>query len=181
MAARGARGVVAVMPPKVQSAPKSATPGFRRKARPGAKLDESDPFCPVGLPMAGATKIPPHLRYTEDHEWVLLEGDRVRIGITDYAQEALTEVVFVELPDEGEAFAHHDSLGVVESVKSVNDIFAPVAGRVVEVNAALDDSPELMNEDPYGKGWFCVLEMTSPADVSKLMDAAAYEKFIQSH
>lgn len=131
--------------------------------------------------MAGASKIPPNLRYTEDHEWVMLEGNRVRIGITDYAQEALTEVVFVELPDEGEEFDHHDSMGVVESVKSVNDIFAPVAGRVVEANKELDDSPELMNEDPYGKGWFCAIEMRDPADFTKLMDAAAYEKFLKSH
>lgn len=131
--------------------------------------------------MAGASKIPENLRYTEDHEWVLLEGNRVRIGITDYAQEALTDVVFVELPDEGEAFGHHDSMGVVESVKSVNDIFAPIAGTVVESNKALDDEPELMNQDPYGKGWFCVLEVQNPADVQKLMDAAAYKKFLESH
>ena len=131
--------------------------------------------------MAGASKIPQNLRYTEDHEWVLLEGNVARIGITDYAQEALTDVVFVELPDVGETFGDHDSMGVVESVKSVNDIFAPVAGRVVEVNSELDDSPELMNQDPYGKGWFCALEVADPAAVSKLMDAAAYQKFLQSH
>ena len=131
--------------------------------------------------MAGASKIPENLRYTEDHEWVLLEGDRARIGITDYAQEALTDVVFVELPDAGEDFGERDSMGVVESVKSVNDIFAPVAGRVVESNKALDDSPELMNQDPYGKGWFCVLQVADPAALTKLMDAAAYQKFLRSH
>ena len=131
--------------------------------------------------MAGASNIPQNLRYTEDHEWVELTGNVARIGITDYAQEALTDVVFVELPDVGEAFGHHDSMGVVESVKSVNDIFAPVAGRVVEVNKALDDSPELMNQDPYGKGWFCALEVEDPSAVAKLMDAAAYQKFLQSH
>lgn len=131
--------------------------------------------------MAGATKIPENLRYTKDHEWVELMGDRVRIGITDYAQEALTDVVFVELPGEGEEFNEHDSMGVVESVKSVNDIFAPVPGRVVEVNAALNDTPELMNTDPYGKGWMCVLETPDPTAVGKLMDAASYKKFIQSH
>lgn len=131
--------------------------------------------------MAGATKIPENLRYTKDHEWVELTGNRVRLGITDYAQEALTDVVFVELPDEGEEFSEHDSMGVVESVKSVNDIYAPVAGRVVESNKELDDTPELMNSDPYGKGWFCVLEVADPASVGKLMDAAAYKKFLQSH
>jgi glycine cleavage system H protein len=130
--------------------------------------------------MAGAMKIPDNLRYTEDHEWVEVHGDRAKIGITDYAQEALTDVVYVELPDVGEEFAHHDSMGVVESVKSVNDIFAPLAGKVVEVNAALDDEPELMNQDPYGKGWFCAIEITDKAGLAKLMDAAAYRKFLET-
>lgn len=131
--------------------------------------------------MAGGSKIPENLRYTEDHEWVLIEGKRVRVGITDYAQEALTDVVFVELPDVDESFDHHDSMGVVESVKSVNDIFAPLAGRVVEVNSELDEKPELMNQDPYGKGWFCVLEVADPSQVQKLMDAAGYRKLVESH
>ena len=131
--------------------------------------------------MAGASKIPDNLRYTKDHEWVELTGDRARIGITDYAQDALTDVVFVELPDVDEEFAERDSMGVVESVKSVNDIFAPVAGKVVESNAELDDTPELMNQDPYGKGWFCVLQVKDAASVAKLMDAAAYRKLVESH
>jgi len=130
--------------------------------------------------MAGASKIPDNLRYTEDHEWVHVEGSRARIGITDYAQEALTDVVYVELPDVGEEFGHHDSMGVVESVKSVNDIFAPIAGRVVEVNKALDDEPELMNQDPYGKGWFALIEFSDQSALSKLMDAAHYKKFVES-
>jgi glycine cleavage system H protein len=132
--------------------------------------------------LAGASKIPENLRYTKDHEWVELKGNRVRVGITDHAQDALTDVVFVELPEVGEKFAEHDSMGVVESVKSVNDIFAPVAGTIVAVNDALDDSPELMNQDPYGKGWFCEIELVEPAAAAhaKLMDAAAYRKLLES-
>lgn len=131
--------------------------------------------------MAGASKVPENLRYTKDHEWVEVKGNVVRIGITDYAQEALTDVVFVELPDVGEEFREHDSMGVVESVKSVNDIFAPLSGRVRAVNSALDDEPELMNREPYGKGWFCELEVADPAAASHLMDAAAYRKLLESH
>ena len=131
--------------------------------------------------MAGASKVPENLRYTKDHEWVLLEGKRARIGITDYAQEALTDVVFAELPDVGEEFNAHDSMGVVESVKSVSDLFAPLAGTIVEVNGDLEDAPELMNQDPYGKGWFCVMEVKDAADAAKLLDAAGYRKILESH
>ena len=131
--------------------------------------------------MAGPSKIPDNLHYTQDHEWVEIQGNRARIGITDYAQEALTDVVFVELPEVGETFGHHDSLGVVESVKSVSDIFSPLAGKIVEVNSALDDEPELMNSDPYGKGWFAVIEFEDKAQLAKLLDAAGYHKFLQSH
>lgn len=131
--------------------------------------------------MAGATKIPETLRYTKDHEWVELKGNRARLGITDYAQEALTDVVFVELPDVGESFAEHDSLGVVESVKSVSDIFSPLAGTVVAVNEALNEEPELLNQDPYGKGWFCELEVADPKAFESLLDAAAYRKLLQAH
>ncbi|MFA5861717.1 MAG: glycine cleavage system protein GcvH, partial [Candidatus Thermoplasmatota archaeon] len=111
--------------------------------------------------MAGASNVPENLRYTKDHEWAEIKGNRARIGITHHAQEALTDVVFVELPEVGEEFREHDSMGVVESVKSVNDIFAPLAGKVVAVNAALDDAPELMNKSPYGEGWFCEVELTT--------------------
>jgi glycine cleavage system H protein len=126
------------------------------------------------------TKIPQDFCYTEEHEWVKVEGQRARIGITDFAQDALTDVVFVELPEVGETFKAGESMGVVESTKSVSDIFAPVAGKVVEVNETLDESPELLNDDPYGKGWFCVIEMTSPADAGKLLDAAAYRKLLET-
>jgi glycine cleavage system H protein len=129
--------------------------------------------------MASASKIPENLRYTKDHEWIELVGNRAKIGITDYAQDALTDVVFVELPDVDEEFGDHDSLGVVESVKSVSDIFAPLAGKVVDVNAKLEDNPELINDDPYGEGWFCVMEV-DPASAASLMDAAAYRKFLES-
>lgn len=131
--------------------------------------------------MTGASKVPENLRYTKDHEWVLIEGKRARIGITDYAQEALTDVVFAELPDVGEEFAAHDSMGVVESVKSVSDIFAPLSGTVVEANGDLEDAPELMNQDPYGKGWFCTIELKDPAEAAHLLDAAAYRKILESH
>lgn len=131
--------------------------------------------------MAGPTKIPEALRYTKDHEWVELKGDRARIGITDYAQEALTDVVFVELPDVGEEFGERDSLGVVESVKSVSDIFAPLAGKIVAVNGDLNDAPELLNQDPYGKGWFCELVVLDPKGAEKLLDANAYRQLLQAH
>lgn len=132
--------------------------------------------------MAGASKVPENLHYTKDHEWVEIKGNIARIGITDYAQEALTDVVFAELPDVGEEFAEHDSMGVVESVKSVNDIFAPLAGKVTAVNSALEDSPELMNKSPYGEGWFCEMELADAANAHKhLMDAAHYRKLLESH
>ena len=131
--------------------------------------------------MAGATKIPETLRYTKDHEWVEVKGNRARIGITDYAQEALTDVVFVELPDVGEEFGDHESMGVVESVKSVSDIFSPLGGKVVAVNEALNDTPELLNQDPYGKGWFCEMEIADAKSTEKLLDAASYRKHLASH
>lgn len=128
--------------------------------------------------MAGASKIPDDLRYTKDHEWVALTGRRIRLGITDYAQDALTDVVFVELPDVGEEFGEHDSMGVVESVKSVNDIFAPLAGKVAAVNEALDETPELLNDDPYGAGWFCEMDLADPSQFDALLDAKAYRDFL---
>lgn len=131
--------------------------------------------------MPGAGKIPEDLRYTKDHEWVEIKGDRARIGITDYAQEALTDVVFVELPDVGDEFAEHDSMGVVESVKSVSDIFAPLAGKVVAVNEALNDEPELLNQDPYGKGWFCEMQVSDLKATEKLLTAAGYKGVLQGH
>jgi glycine cleavage system H protein len=122
--------------------------------------------------------VPDDLRYTTDHEWVKVEGDRVRIGITDYAQDALGDVVFVQVPTMGASVKASESFSEVESTKSVSDIFAPVTGEVVEVNEDLGDAPERLNEDPYGDGWICVLSVADAGELDGLMDAAAYRALI---
>jgi glycine cleavage system H protein len=122
--------------------------------------------------------VPDDLRYTTDHEWVKVEGDRVRIGITDYAQDALGDVVFVQVPTMGASVKATESFSEVESTKSVSDIYAPVTGEVVEVNEDLGDAPERLNEDPYGDGWICVLSVTDATELDGLMDAAAYRALI---
>jgi len=109
--------------------------------------------------------VPDDLRYTSDHEWARREGDRVRIGITDYAQDALGDVVFVQLPEPGTTVTAGQSFSEVESTKSVSDIYAPVAGTVMEINGELTDSPQRLNEDPYGEGWICVIERADPAEI----------------
>ncbi len=119
--------------------------------------------------------IPEDLRYTSDHEWIRVEEAGLRIGITDYAQDALGDVVFVELPAVGSTVEIGGSMGEVESTKSVSDIFAPVSGTVLEVNESLDATPGKLNEDPYGEGWLCVIEASDAAQVEALLDAAAYE------
>ena len=124
------------------------------------------------------TNVPESLRYTKDHEWAKIEGNRVRVGITDHAQSELTDVVYVELPPAGKAVKQGDVLGTVESVKAVSEIFAPVSGKVVEVNKALEDSPEQVNKDPYGSGWMVVLEPSDAAEATSLLDAGAYRKLI---
>ena len=124
------------------------------------------------------TNVPEALRYTKDHEWAKIEGNRVRVGITDHAQSELTDVVYVELPPAGKAVKQGDVLGTVESVKAVSEIFAPVSGKVVEVNKALEDSPEQVNKDPYGSGWMVVLEPSDAAEATSLLDAGAYRKLI---
>lgn len=123
--------------------------------------------------------VPAGLRYTKEHEWVKVEGGNGRIGITDHAQEELTEIVYVELPKVGKKVKKGEGLGVVESVKTVSDIYSPVSGEVVEANAALDDSPQLLNESPYDKGWFAVVKLAEPSEVDGLLDAAAYKKVIE--
>ena len=122
--------------------------------------------------------VPDDLRYTSDHEWARLEDGRVRIGITDYAQDSLGDVVFVQLPEPGSTVEAGGAFGEVESTKSVSEVYAPVAGTVVEVNGELADAPQRLNEDPYGEGWICVIEAGDPGDFEKLLDAEAYRALI---
>ena len=129
--------------------------------------------------MVRGMNVPDDLRYTSDHEWAKLEGNRVRIGITDYAQDALGDVVFVQLPEPGTTVSSGDSFSEVESTKSVSDIYAPVTGTVVEVNSELVDAPQRLNEDPYGEGWICVIELADGASLDGLLDAAAYRKLTE--
>jgi glycine cleavage system H protein len=122
--------------------------------------------------------IPAELRYTRDHEWAKKEGDRLRVGITAFAQEQLGDVVFVELPKVGARVTARQSFGVVESVKAVSDLFAPVTGEVLEVNADLTKSPEVVNQDPYGKGWMILVAPAKPDEWNELLSPAQYEAFI---
>ena len=122
--------------------------------------------------------IPAQLKYTTDHEWVRIEGDMAFIGITDYAQGELGEIVYVDVPTEGETVAAGEVFGSIEAVKTVADLLMPVEGEVVELNAALEDQPELVNNDPYGEGWIIKVKMADPAKVETLMDAVAYSSFL---
>jgi glycine cleavage system H protein len=123
--------------------------------------------------------IPDDLRYSTDHEWARTEDGRIRVGITDYAQDALGDVVFVGLPEPGTKLSGGQSLSEVESTKSVSDIYAPVAGTVVEVNSELGDAPQRLNEDPYGEGWLCVIEPDDPTSTAALLDAPGYRALIE--
>jgi glycine cleavage system H protein len=118
--------------------------------------------------------IPGDLRYSNDHEWAKANGDIIRVGITDYAQDALGDVVFVDLPKVGAEIAAHGTIGEVESTKSVSEIYAPVGGTVTAVNASLSSAPEFVNSDPYGDGWICEITTTSTSDFDALLDAEAY-------
>ena len=122
--------------------------------------------------------IPEELRYSSDHEWARLEDGKVRIGITDFAQDNLGDVVFVQLPEVGTAVQANATFSEVESTKSVSDIYAPVGGTIVEVNAELESTPELLNRDPYGEGWICVIETSDPSELDSLLDAAKYRALI---
>jgi glycine cleavage system H protein len=124
------------------------------------------------------TKVPDDLHYTKDHEWVRVEGKKATIGITDHAQHELTDIVFVELPKLGKVLKAHEKLGVVESVKSASEIYAPVSGKVIEVNDTLQDSPEAVNKDPYGRGWVATVEVSDLDEVKGLLNAAGYKKHI---
>ncbi len=121
---------------------------------------------------------PDDLRYTKEHEWVKVEGNVATIGITDHAQSQLGDIVYVEFPGQGETVTKSDSFGVVESVKAVSDCYAPVSGKVVEVNDSLTDSPETLNEDCYGEGWLLRVEMSDPAEIEDLMDQKQYIAFV---
>jgi len=122
--------------------------------------------------------VPSGLRYTKEHEWVRVEGNEVSIGITDFAQNALTEVVWVELPEVDLVVEVMESFASVESVKSVSEIYAPVAGTVIEINESLEDAPEQINEDPYGEGWICKIKTNANVDVSDLLDPESYSALI---
>lgn len=123
--------------------------------------------------------IPESLVYTKDHEWLKCEGNEALIGITDYAQSELGDIIFAEMPSVGDTFEKDTPFGTVEAVKAVSEVFIPISGEVIEVNANLSDKPELINEDPYGAGWMIRIRMNNPADVEGLMNAEAYSQFIQ--
>ncbi|MGH9183233.1 MAG: glycine cleavage system protein GcvH [Acidimicrobiales bacterium] len=123
--------------------------------------------------------VPQDLRYSSDHEWVRREDGRVRVGITDYAQDALGDVVFVEVPAVGSTVTRGSALGEVESTKSVSEVYAPMSGRIVEANGELAEAPQLLNEDPYGEGWICLIDPTDLAELDDLLDAEAYHALIE--
>ncbi len=126
------------------------------------------------------SNIPENLHYSKDHEWVRVEGDTATVGISDHAQHALGDVVYVELPKVGDTFAAHESFGSVESVKAVSELFCPVAGEVVEVNESLQDDPEKVNTDPYGEAWMIKLRVKEAGEVDKLLSAIEYEDFLKA-
>ncbi|MBP6002913.1 MAG: glycine cleavage system protein GcvH [Pyrinomonadaceae bacterium] len=124
------------------------------------------------------SNIPENLRYSKDHEFVGVDGDVATIGITDYAQHSLGDVVYIDMPRVGDKFAAHESFGSVESVKAVSEIFLPVAGEVVEVNDGLNDTPEAVNNDPYGAGWMVKIKMDNPGEADAMLSAVEYEEYL---
>ncbi len=122
---------------------------------------------------------PEDLKYTRDHEWARVQGAKVTVGITDFAQDQLGDVVYVELPEVGDEVKKGETFGVVESTKAVSDLFAPVSGKVVEVNGPLVDAPETVNEDPYEEGWMIVVENSNPKELAELLDGPTYRKFVE--
>ncbi len=143
----------------------SAVPGYLRRASPQRVLEEK-------------MEAPPGLKYSKEHEWVAAEETVATVGITDHAQEQLGEIVYIELPSIGEKISKDDPFGVVESVKAVSDIYAPVSGTVLEVNEDLAESPEVVNEDPYGDGWLIKVRVSDPGDLDDLMDNDEYSQMI---
>lgn len=121
---------------------------------------------------------PADLRYTSEHEWVKMEGNIATVGITDFAQSELGDIVFVEIETVGQTFAANEIFGTVEAVKTVSDLFLPIAGKILEVNAALQNAPELVNNDPYGDGWMIKMEVSNPSEFAALMDSEAYQNTI---
>ncbi len=124
-------------------------------------------------------EFPDDLRYTREHEWARPKGDRIVVGITEFAQNQLGDIVYVELPDVGDPVKKGESFGVVESTKAVSELFAPISGKVVEVNDPLADAPETINEDPYEEGWMIAIEPADPKDLEELMDSKAYRAFVE--
>ncbi len=125
-------------------------------------------------------KIPGNLRYTTDHEWARLDGSIAVCGISDYAQDALGDITYIELPEQGREVQQGESFAVIETVKATADVYAPVSGTIVEVNYGLEEQPELVNNDPYGKGWIAKIEMTNPDEFDELLDAAAYAEHVRA-
>ena len=122
--------------------------------------------------------IPSNLKYTKDHEWIKIEGDTALVGVTEYAQGELGDIVFIEVETVGETLDQHETFGTIEAVKTVSDLFLPVSGEILEFNDALNSAPELINKDPYGEGWIIRLKMTNPSEADGLLDAAAYGDLI---
>lgn len=146
------------------------------------RLDGFDEPYPGHLPSGIASQsmnIPEDLRYSPDHEWIRVDGNTARIGITDYAQDALGDVVFVQVPEVDSTVSAGAGISEVESTKSVSDIYAPVTGRISEVNVELDDNPDRLNSDPYGEGWICAIEMSDPSELEGLLDAEGYRSLIE--
>jgi glycine cleavage system H protein len=122
--------------------------------------------------------IPAELKYTKDHEWARIEGDIATVGITDYAQSELGDIVYVELPEVGKKTQQSDSFGTIEAVKAVSDLFAPLSGEIIEINHQLSDQPEVINKDPYGEGWLVKIKVSNKNEISKLLDKNKYEELI---
>ena len=124
--------------------------------------------------------IPENLFYTKEHEWVKIEGSRGTIGITDHAQHSLGDITFVEMPAKDAAFNQFDKISTVESVKAVSDVYSPMSGKVIEINERLNSNPELINQQPYGQGWICVVEIKAPGETKSLMDTKSYKEFLKT-
>jgi len=125
-------------------------------------------------------KFDPTCKYSQDHEWVRVEGDEAVIGISDYAQEQLSDVVYVELPEVGDSFEAGEVMATVESVKAASDVYMPIGGKVIEINDMLEEAPELVNKDPFGEAWLVRITIADPADLDELLDAAAYQAFVET-